>query len=163
MALAAKHLGGQCLAPRPRITLGKVEVAAEPLVQRKKRSMLGRRRRRQEQRVRPDQLLHGTGLLPVRRTGLHVITLATEDQSGASLWIAVGPLLDHLLVVEQEAVLVHHTIEHEVDLEPRRPVTRLPVEHEGASVDLTLRISVAKRVKDEVAHVVHCLEQVALS
>ena len=55
------------------------------------------------------------------------------------------------------------TIEHEVDLEPRRPVTRLPVEHEGASVDLTLRISVAKRVKDEVAHVVHCLEQVALS
>ena len=63
--------------------------------------------------------------MPVRGTSLDVITVATENKGCAALWIAIGPLLDHLLVVKQKAVLVPHTIEHEIHLESRRPVTRL--------------------------------------
>lgn len=125
--------------------------------------MLGRGCCRQEQRVRSDQLLDRPRLLPVDGTSFHLVAFTAEDQRSPALGVAVRPLLDHMLVIEDETVLMSDTIEHKIDFEPRGLRACISIEHEGTPWDLPFGVPQAEGVKHVAAHVIHRLEQIALA
>src|SRR5579871_821294 len=118
--------------------------------------------RRKQQGIRPedseDRASLGAVALPERDFG----PLAAEHKRSLAAWIAICPLLKHLGVIDDEAVLVPDSMKDQLYLKTRRTLLLARIQAEGAPRHPALRVTVAKRVQHMPAHVAHGAEHVAL-
>ena len=91
-----------------------------------------------EQSVRPEQLGDRPALGALRGPELDIVSLAAEQQSWPATRVAVSPLLQDSLVVDNKAVLVTGAGKNEVDLEPGRNLAGLWVEEETGAAGYAL-------------------------
>src|SRR5581483_1844161 len=103
--------------------------------------------RRHEQGIRPedseDRAPLGAVALPERDIG----ALAAEHERSPAARITVCPLLKHLDVIDDEAVLVPDPVKDQVCFKTRRTLLLARIQAERATRHPALRITVAKRVQ----------------
>src|SRR5690554_5835959 len=108
-------------------------------------------RRRQEQGVRPRDLLNRLVLSPQMLAEGELVALALEPGLFAPLRPRIEPLLEEAVVVDHEAVLVPHVVEQERDLE-HRWLHRVLSPREGVPRDSALRVPAPVGGQDHVLH-----------
>ena len=117
---------------------------------------------REEQGVRSQQRAGGSACCTLGRPELHLVADSVEQQSGATVWVPICPLSDHVLTVELEPVFVPDALEHDVDLEARRLGGIGGVEAERY-VPHRAGGRLPEGLHDEVPHVVHRPKRVRLA
>ena len=154
----------------PRLSDYQVEIGAEPVEQRTDqgddvRSLVARAVRNgashgQEECVLPDEARKRTAGGAERRSEIRipVIPVTMKDQRLPSFRIVVGVLVEHLVIVDFEAVLPADSVEDQVDRETGGPFSTLATEEEWVSRELGLLISLTKRVENDHTHVRHGAE-----
>ncbi|GAA3113783.1 hypothetical protein GCM10020001_036170 [Nonomuraea salmonea] len=158
--LLAKQLRGVRPPGLPAQRIHKLQVPSEPVVQRQQIRVLAGGRGRQEQGVRPDDALDRLPDRPLARGDVDLLSvLALEEQRRAAVRISVRPFMEHAPVVQDDAVLVTHAVEHEIDLVAGRLLGRLGVEPEA----VTPNPFGAEREQHEIPQIVERLEQVGLA
>ena len=117
----------------------------------------------QKERVRSQEIACSPATRFVDGAELHRVAFTVKEHCRPASRTAKCPLFDYSLVVNGEAVLVHHTREHDVNCKSRGLAGRLLIEAKWPTRDPATGFTGAERVQDVLAHVIHGLKQIALA